>query len=115
MDLRPYFAIDGKVTSYDGDDLAAALLELLLASLQTSSAAGRRGIASIGESVDEDLCDARFPGCIRKRDHVCVVAVNTTVGDQSQQMKTMTSGAGEGFLQYSVAPQFALRDRLLNF
>src|SRR6266571_5680317 len=43
-----------------------------------------------------------------------VVTVNTTIGNQSKQMEAMTPCAGERFLQYSVARQFALFDCFVN-
>ena len=51
---------------------------------------------------------------ICKRNHVRVVAVNTTVRDQPEEVKPTISRAGEGSLQYSVAGEFAVRDRLVN-
>jgi hypothetical protein len=43
-----------------------------------------------------------------------VVAVNTAVGNEPEQMKTMATGASERFLHDLVARQFAVRDRFVN-
>src|SRR6266480_5024155 len=64
--------------------------------------------------MDKDVGNARLPRGIRKRDHMEVVAVNATVGNQSEEMKSMTAGPSEGFPQYSVSGQFAIRDCLVN-
>ena len=82
--VRPAVAIHREVTSYDRDDLGAALLKFFLAGFQITGATSRRGVASIGERVNEDFTDARIMSCIRKRNHVRVVAVDATVGNQSE-------------------------------
>src|SRR5437588_3032537 len=107
-------AIHREVTTDDRYDLRAALLQLILANLQIVCATGRRSVATVGESVNEDFSNACFLGCVCQRNQVRVMAVHTASGNEAEQMQSVTTRAGERFLRASVTLQFALRDSFVN-
>ena len=52
--------------------------------------------------------------CIRKRDHVRIMAVHAAVGNQAEQMKPVSARSCEALLQYPIARQFSALDRFVN-
>ena len=64
--------------------------------------------------MDENFCNTCFTRRVRKRDHVRIMAVHTAVGNQPEQMKSMTPRSCKGFLQYLITCQFTFLDRFVN-
>ena len=77
-------------------------------------ATGRRSVAAVGESVNEDFSNACFLGCVCQRNQMRVMAVHTAVGNEAEQMQAVTARAGERLLRDSVTLQFAGRDSFVN-
>src|SRR5207248_2714347 len=73
-----------KVPAYHRDDFCAAFPELVLTYFQVLCAASRRGISPVGKCVDEDFAYACIMSSICQRDHMAVMAMNTTVGNQTE-------------------------------
>jgi len=82
------------------------------------SAAGLRigGPVTVAGQLAGSIKDIKFlpPDVDTMRNLKLLLEVNTTVRDQPEEVKPTISRAGEGSLQYSVAGEFAVRDRLVN-
>jgi hypothetical protein len=83
---------------------------------QVFDATGGRGIASIGEGVDEDVLHARLVRRFGQCDEVIDMAVHAAVADESQEMQPppRLPGTGEGVPHDGIVIQRALGECLGN-
>ncbi len=77
-------------------------------------AAGRRGVAAIGDRVDHDVVHAGFVRRLGERDEMILMAVHAAVGDESEEMQALALRLREGLLKHRIRREFAVDDRLVD-
>ena len=94
--------------------MGAAGLELFFEGLEIGLAAGGRGVASVGDGVNEDVGDTGVFGGVGEGDEVVEVAVDTAVGHEAEEVEAGMAGLGEGVLKGRDGGELILADGLLD-
>ena len=112
--LPALVAIHGKVAADDGGDLGHAA-GLAGDEGEVIRAAGRRGVAAIGDGVDEDVGHARVVRGFDERDEVILVAVHAAIGDEAEQMEARAfAPCAKACLEHRVAGEVAFGHRFID-
>ena len=101
----------------DRGNLAGVVFaDLVLKLLEISGAVSGQSIAAIHESMDENAIHAILLSHLQQRIKMCLLGVDTTVGNQAKQMQTATPGAGmlHRAEQRRIGEEFAVLDHVID-
>ena len=107
-------AVHRVIAADDRGDAGAALGGLILDFGQIGLAAGGRGVAAIGERVDEDVAHAGLLGELDHGDELVLMTVNAAIGHQADEMEASAAGLLEGLDKNRVGGQRAVLDGLVD-
>jgi hypothetical protein len=74
------------------------------------SARFRRGVAAVGENMDDNVGDAFALGHCKERVKVGVVGVDAAVADEAHEMEAARAGVGHGGFESGIVAEIAVAD-----